>query len=77
MQMNALRLSLLTGGWKANNSYATFEHIIPKSKGGKKKDVLAHASCNRDRPQRRFAHDPVYGAARLLTAPLDSSQNKA
>jgi 5-methylcytosine-specific restriction endonuclease McrA len=65
MQMNPKRRTP-TGNLKDNPLYASFEHVIPKGKGGRglrNNIVLAHASCNHGRHKRRFAHDPIYGNA--------------
>lgn len=54
-----------TGGEKANDAFASFEHLIRREDGGKLSEdniVLAHASCNRKRDAKnhlpRYAHDP-------------------
>lgn len=75
MQMNPLRPSNgPSGKLKSNEAYATFEHLIPKSKNGSRgfdNIVLAHAACNHKRAKLKWAHDPVYGKAvgsRMKTA---------
>jgi len=63
MQLNPLRRST-KGELKHNPLYATFEHVVPKERGGKTRQdniVLAHGSCNHHRKRRKFAHDPIYG----------------
>jgi hypothetical protein len=60
MELNPVKITKF-GNIKDNGMYASFEHIIPKSQGGKTKDVLAHASCNRNREKRKWPHDPVFG----------------
>lgn len=60
MSMERKRITV-TGRIKDNQSFASFEHIKPRSMGGvfsRHNIKLAHASCNRERPQRRFEHDP-------------------
>jgi hypothetical protein len=54
------------GRVKANDRFASFEHLVPKSEGGRftRTNIrLAHAGCNRKRrPKRhhpRYAHDPL------------------
>lgn len=56
----------LRGRVKANDWFASFEHLVPKSEGGRftrTNIVLAHAGCNRKRFQKRhlprYAHDPL------------------
>lgn len=52
------------GRRKDNPKFATFEHLLPKSKGGLKSVrhcVLAHGACNFKREKRKWPHDPVYG----------------
>lgn len=64
MEQTRLRVTP-TGKVKNNPRFASFEHLIERKNGGrstKTNTVLAHASCNRDRHRRKWAHDPVYGA---------------
>lgn len=52
------------GRMKENPAFATFEHLLPKSKGGSghaKNIVLSHGACNNARLRKRWPHDPVYG----------------
>lgn len=62
MSMEPLRITD-NGNWKDNTKYATFEHLIPRSMGGKNSGnrVLAHAGCNNKRHKRHWPHDPIYG----------------
>lgn len=63
MEMNRLCCTE-QGKWIDNPLLASFEHMIPLAKGGSKEAfnvVLAHSRCNRSRPHRQWAHDPVYG----------------
>jgi 5-methylcytosine-specific restriction endonuclease McrA len=63
MSMEALRITE-AGNWKDNKRYASFEHLIPRSHGGKNATgnrVLAHAGCNNKRHRRKWPHDPIYG----------------
>lgn len=63
MSMEPLRITE-AGNWKDNTKYATFEHVIPRSMGGKNgggNRVLAHAACNNKRHKRKWPHDPIYG----------------
>lgn len=49
---------------KQNLLYASFEHLIPKSRGGiagLANVVLAHSQCNGKRHKKKWAHDPIYG----------------
>lgn len=49
---------------KHNKKYATFEHLIPKYRGGLNSInnlVLAHGDCNNRRARKKWPHDPVYG----------------
>ena len=59
----------INGDLKDNGKFATFEHLVPKSEGGRRATnssnvVLAHAHCNRKRERLKFPHDPVYGVKR-------------
>lgn len=54
------------GRIKANDWFASFEHLVPQSMGGRftRTNIrLAHAGCNRKRFQKRhlprYAHDPL------------------
>lgn len=63
------------GNTKHNEAYASFEHLKRKSQGGKftrENIVLAHASCNRNRDKRKYAHDPY-----PIKKRGPSSQNRA
>jgi hypothetical protein len=64
--MELIHLKITPKGYVKNNGgFATFEHLIPRAKGGKKLGkaniVLAHATCNRNRHRMKWAHDPIYG----------------
>lgn len=49
--------------------YATVEHMIPKSRGGRGGPlVLAHKWCNERREFMKWPHDPVFGALQTATA---------
>jgi hypothetical protein len=63
MELTMLRCTEF-GKWKDNPRFASFDHLIPKSKGGIKgrmNIVLAHSSCNWRRAKRQWEHDPIYG----------------
>lgn len=63
MEMNPLKITIY-GNFKENPLFASFEHLIPKSKGGtnlKGNFVLAHIDCNNKRERRKWPHDPIYG----------------
>jgi 5-methylcytosine-specific restriction endonuclease McrA len=63
MEMNHFRVTVY-GRTKENPSFASFEHLLPKSHGGlsgRINIVLAHVACNNARHRRRWPHDPVYG----------------
>lgn len=67
MEMNQLRCTPM-GRWKDNPSFASFEHLIPRSHGGhsaRHNIVLAHIACNGKRHLKRWPHDPVYGGPTL------------
>lgn len=52
------------GNIKENPAYASFEHLLPKYRGGlnvRANIVLAHISCNNKRASKKWPHDPVYG----------------
>ena len=60
MSMERRRITL-TGRLKDNLSFATFEHIKPRSMGGgfnRSNIVLAHGACNLKRHKRKFQNDP-------------------
>jgi hypothetical protein len=71
MELNHFRVTAY-GRTKDNPSFASFEHLLPKAKGGwnhPKNIVLAHASCNNARERRKWPHDPIYGKGEPLQLP--------
>ena len=65
MEMSQFRITE-RGRIKHNPAFATFEHLVPKSKGGRRGNniVLAHGICNLRRPQKKWPHDPIYSKSR-------------
>ena len=79
MSMEPVRITP-HGKWKDNSSYASFEHLIPRSFGGlntRNNKVLAHAACNNKRHKRKWSHDPIYGEKEHATKNEEQSVSQS
>lgn len=79
MSMERRRVTV-NGRLKDNRSFATFEHLRPKSMGGgfnRKNIRLAHGSCNAKRPIRKFPHDPYADVLAGLVREMSAQKNTA
>lgn len=66
MDIEHKTITTRAGKVKNNNTYASFEHLIPRAMGGRFTEEnirLAHAGCNCHRQDKnhlpRYAHDPL------------------